>query len=148
MNQLTLILLSINRINLKPNPLSKCFQLSRMTVNKSLLLRIFGLLTSSLLLYSQRFGRYVLRPSSGFSYQTRKSIQNLELNPFIWTTGVDRSNSVNHDRIQVLSYCKYSLSVLPFVGIEPATSRWFHSEALSNQMPYQLHHESLLIDRL
>ena len=32
-----------------------------------LLFRVFGLLSSSLLLYSQRFGRYVLRPSSGDS---------------------------------------------------------------------------------
>ena len=29
--------------------------------------------------------------------------------PFIWTTGVDFSNSVNRDRVQVLSYCKNSL---------------------------------------
>ena len=29
-------------------------------------LRVFGLLSSSLLLFPQRFGRYVLRPSSGF----------------------------------------------------------------------------------
>ena len=40
---------------------------------------------------------------------------------FIWTIGVDCSNSVNHDWIQVLSYCKL---LLPVVGIETATSRW------------------------
>ena len=49
---------------------------------------------------------------------------------------VDWSNSLNLDRIQVLSYSKYSLLFLPVVEIEPATSRWFHSEAFVNQMPY------------
>ena len=60
--------------------------------------------------------------------------------PFIWTTGVDYSNSVNHDWVQVLNYCKYSLLFLPVVGIEPATSRWFHTETLSNQSLYPLLH--------
>ena len=61
--------------------------------------------------------------------------------PFIWTAGVDCSNSVNcHDRRQLLSYSKYSLLFLSIVGIEPAISRWFPSEALSNQAPYPLHH--------
>ena len=32
--------------------------------------------------------------------------------PFILTTGVDCSNSVNHDQVQMLSYSKYSLLVL------------------------------------
>ena len=59
--------------------------------------------------------------------------------PFIWTTGQDYSNFVSHDQVQVLSYSKYSLLFLPVVGIEPATSRWFHS-ALSNQKPYPLCH--------
>ena len=49
--------------------------------NNLLLLKIFWLLTSSLLLYSQRFDRYVLRSSSGVSCRTRKPIQNLDLNP-------------------------------------------------------------------
>ena len=44
--------------------------------------------------------------------------------PFIWSTGIDCSNSVNHDHVQGISYCKYSLFVLPVVGIEPATSTW------------------------
>ena len=44
----------------------------------------------------------------------------------------------------MLSNSKYSLLVFPVVGIEPATSRWFHSEAPSNQMPYPLRHVSLL----
>ena len=55
--------------------------------------------------------------------------------PFIWTTGVNCSNSLNHDRAEVLSYSKYSLLFLPVVGIEPATSRWFHSDTLSSQTP-------------
>ena len=52
--------------------------------------------------------------------------------PFIWTTEVDYSKSVNHEWVQVLSCSKYSLLLLPVVRIEPVTSRWFHSEALSN----------------
>ena len=64
--------------------------------------------------------------------------------PFIWTIGVDRgSNSVNHDQIQVLSYCKYSLLFLPVVGIEPATSWWVHSEAPTNRTLYSLRYEFL-----
>ena len=63
--------------------------------------------------------------------------------PFIWITRVDCFSSVKHDQVQVLSYRKYSLLVLPFVGIEPVTSIWFHSEALSNQKPYPLSHVSL-----
>ena len=43
--------------------------------------------------------------------------------PFIWTTGVDCSNSVNHDQVEVLSYREYSLLFLPVIGIEPATAR-------------------------
>ena len=53
--------------------------------------------------------------------------------PFIWSKGVDCSNTVNNDRVQILNYSKYSLLVLLVVGIVPATSRWFHSETLSNK---------------
>ena len=54
--------------------------------------------------------------------------------PFIWTIRVDCSNSVNHDRVQMLF----------LVGIEHAPpSRWFYSEAFSNQMPDPLYHVSL-----
>ena len=63
---------------------------------------------------------------------------------FMSNSGVRTAKSVNHDRIQALSYCKYSLLFLPLVGIEPATSRWFNSEALPNQMPYPLCYVSLL----
>ena len=50
---------------------------------------------------------------------------------------------VNYDRVQVSSYSKHSLLVLPVTGIELATCRWFHPEAPSNQTPYPLHHMSL-----
>ena len=108
------------------------------------LLRIFGLLTSSFLLYSQRFGWCVLWPSSGVSCWTWELIIESWIELFIWTTGVECSNSVNHDWIQVLSYSKYSLLVLPVVGIEPATTWGFYPETLSNQTTYPLHHVSLL----
>ena len=41
-------------------------------------LRFFGLLSPSLLLFPQRFGRYVLQPSSG-DCRTRESTRNFEL---------------------------------------------------------------------
>ena len=47
----------------------------------------------------------------------------------IWSTGIDCSNSVNHDQVQVLSYCNYSWLILP------STCRWFRSEPSSHQMP-------------
>ena len=45
-------------------------------------LRVFGLLSSSLLLFPQRFSRYVLRPSSGVR-RTRKPSRNFELRPLL-----------------------------------------------------------------
>ena len=45
-------------------------------------LRVFGLLSSSLLLFPQRFGRYVLRPSSGVC-RTREPSRNFELRPLL-----------------------------------------------------------------
>ena len=45
-------------------------------------LRIFGLLSSSLLFFSQRFGRYVLRPSSGVC-RTREPSRYFELRPLL-----------------------------------------------------------------
>ena len=45
-------------------------------------LRVFGLLSSSLLLFSQRFGWYVLRLSSGVC-RTRKPPRNFELRPLL-----------------------------------------------------------------
>ena len=76
-------------------------------------------------------------PNSGVDTESRTE-------PFIWIIWVDHSNSIYHDQVLVLSYSKYSLLVLPVAGIEPSTFRWFHSEAPSNQMPYPLHHVSLL----
>ena len=65
--------------------------------------------------------------------------------PFIWTTGVDSSNSVNYDQVKVLNYSMHSLLILPAAEIEPATSRWFHSVTPSNQTPYRLLHVFLLV---
>ena len=62
-------------------------------------LRVFGLLSSSLLLFPQRFGRYVLRPSSGVC----RTMTELRTTSFIETTGVACSDSVSHNRVQVLS---------------------------------------------
>ena len=44
-----------------------------------------------------------------------------QIEPF--KTEVDNVNSVNHERVQVLSSSKYSLLLLPVVGIEPVTPR-------------------------
>ena len=38
--------------------------------------------------------------------------------------GLDYSNSVKYDRVQVLSY------IMAVGGIEPGTSKWFHSETV------------------
>ena len=62
--------------------------------------------------------------------------------PFLWSTGVDCFTSVNHDREKVI-YGMYYLVFLLVVGIKPATSRWFHLEALSNQMPHPQRNVSL-----
>ena len=118
-------------LNVKHSGLNKFF--------KFLSLKIFRLVSSSLLLYSQHFSQYVFPPSSGVSCQTREPTQNLELNPLF-----NCSNSVNYFWIEVWSYSKYSLLFLLVVGIEPVTSRWFPPEAPSNQMPYPLWHVSLL----
>ena len=45
-------------------------------------LRFFGLLSSSLLLFPQRFGRYVLRPSSGIC-RIREPSRNFKLRPLL-----------------------------------------------------------------
>ena len=45
-------------------------------------LMIFWLSSSSLLIFPQRFGRYVLRPSSGV-YRSREHSQNFELRPLL-----------------------------------------------------------------
>ena len=60
-------------------------------------LRVFGLLSSSLSLFPQRFGRYVLRPSLGV-FRTWEPSRN-----FIVSTEVACSDSVSHNQVQVLS---------------------------------------------
>ena len=84
-------------------------------------------------------------PSDFFRYFLSNSVAHTESwnEPFIWTPGVDCSSSVKHDWVQVLSYSKCFLLFLPVVRIEPATSRWSHSEALSSQTLYPLRHGSL-----
>ena len=49
---------------------------------------------------------------------------------------MDCSNSINHNKVQVLSYSKYSLLCLPVVRIEPVTSRWFHLEVHHHSNTY------------
>ena len=46
---------------------------------KFLSLRVFGLLSSSLLLFPQRFGRYILQPSSGVCRSQEPSQKNLNM---------------------------------------------------------------------
>ena len=50
--------------------------------NGFLSLRVFGLVSSSLLLFPQRFGQYILRPSSSV-YRTREPSRNFELRPLL-----------------------------------------------------------------
>ena len=66
-------------------------------------LRVFGLLSSSLLLFSQRFGRYILRPSSGVCLSNSGTSTELRTTSFIEFTGVTCSDSVSNNRVQVLS---------------------------------------------
>ena len=58
----------------------------------------------SSLLYSQCFDRCLLRPSLGVSYQIRKATQNFELNLLFYSTEVDCSNLVKHDRYKCFCY--------------------------------------------
>ena len=69
-----LIPYKVNNINLR--------YLLWKSFNSFLSLRVFGLLSSSLLLFPQRFGRYVLRPSSGVC-RTREPSRNFELRPLL-----------------------------------------------------------------
>ena len=71
---------------LMPNP----FHTSRLNfwddVWWFLSLRVFGLLSSSLLLFPQRFGRYVLQPYSGIC-RTQEPSRNFELRPLLNQAG-------------------------------------------------------------
>ena len=55
-----------------------------------------------LLLFPQRFGWYVLRPSSGV-LSNSGTFPELRTTSFIESTGVVCSDSVSHNRVQVLS---------------------------------------------
>ena len=72
-------------------------------------LRVFGTLSSSLLIFPQHFGRYVLRPLSNSGTFTE-----LRTTSFIETTGVACSDSVCHNVVQVFRY-----SYSPAIRIEP-----------------------------
>ena len=63
-------------------------------------LRVFGLLSSSLWLFPQRFGRYVLQLSFGVC-RTREPT--LRTTSYIKSMGVTCSDSVSHNWVQVLS---------------------------------------------
>ena len=64
----------------------------------------------------------LMYPSAFFMSNSGAYIE-LETEPFIESMGADRSNSINHDQVRVLSYSKYYLLFLPVVRIESATSR-------------------------
>ena len=63
-------------------------------------------LLPSLLLYIVSWWK--LRPSSVFSCQTLEPSKNSELNPLFDPRWIDCSNSVNHNKVLVLSFSKYS----------------------------------------
>ena len=71
-------------------------------IKKKLSLKAFRQLSSSLLLFPQRLGWYVLRSSSGVC-RTREPSRNFELRPLLKPRGVTCSDSVSHNRVQVLS---------------------------------------------
>ena len=77
-------------------------------------LRVFRQLSSSLLLHSQLFGQYVLRPSSGVFIE-------LEPAPLFNPRGslVLIPLTITGYKCKIFMYC-YS----PTVRIEPTTSRW------------------------
>ena len=58
-----------------------------------------------------------------------ESTKNFESNPLLKPMGMDCSNFVNYDQVQVLNYNNYSCYI-PVVGIETANSRRFHLEEL------------------
>ena len=69
-------------------------------------LRVFRLLSSSLLLFPQPFGWYVLRPSSGFC-RTREPSRNFELRPSLnpWWSPVLIPLAITGYKCQVFLYC-------------------------------------------
>ena len=71
-----------------------------MLLREFLSLRVFRLLSSSLLLFPQCFGRYVLQSSSGVC-QTQETTWKFELRTLL-NLQVACSDSVNHNQVQVL----------------------------------------------
>ena len=65
-------------------------------------LKVFRLLSSSLLLFPHRFGRYAPRPSSDVC-RTREPTQNFELRPLLNPQGPPVLVPSTHNRVQVLS---------------------------------------------
>ena len=114
-------ILNINNVIFKLNLMSfiHCQLLS---------LRVFGLLSSSVLLFQQGFGRYIFRPSWGVC-RTREPSRNFELRPLLNPQGspVLIPLAKAWYKCSVFLYC-YS----PAVRIEPATSRWLSPEKLDN----------------
>ena len=54
------------------------------------------------------FGWCILRTSSGISCQTQEPTRNFKL-------GIDYTNAVNNNQVQVLNYRKYFLLFLPVI---------------------------------
>ena len=87
--------------------------------NKFLSIRFFGLLSSFLLLFPQRFGRYVLRPSSGVC-RTREPSRNFGLRPLLkpWGSPVLIPFAITGYKCQVFLYrvcLPYVTVCLPYV---------------------------------
>ena len=83
-------------------------------------LRVFGLLSSSLLLFPQRFGWYVLQPFSGIC-RTRELSRNFKARLLLNSreSPVMIPLAITGYKCKVFLYC-YS----PLVRIEPETSKW------------------------
>ena len=62
--------------------LSGSLSTEHLHIKLTFIIQDFGLLSSSVLLFSQRFGQYVLRPSSGIC-RTREPTRNFELRPLL-----------------------------------------------------------------
>ena len=70
-------------------------------ISNILSLRVFGLLSSSLLLFPQRFSRYIIRPSSGVC-RTREPSPNFES-----INSVDSIKEVVRSSMKVLEFDKH-----------------------------------------
>ena len=96
-------------------------------------------MSSSLLLSPQRFGRYVLRPLG--VCRTREPTWNFELRPLSNPRGVACSDSVSHNRVQVLSkYCRIVTRLQSGLNLQPPDDCLLRS--LGNQRLQPLHYVS------